>query len=303
MRVNVDERSRSRSRCRASSGDEPRPGDRRAAQRRLQRQPDGYVRTATRRRTRSSHQNPAAGHAGAAGVDGQRQRLERAAAGDASPTSSADTSQQAVQALEAAGFKVSQQHARRSSDPSQNNIVQSQSPAGNSQAPKDSTVTITSGSTRTAAATTTTTDDDHHPLSSARRLRVAVLAGGRSSEHEISLASARSVVGGARPRAVRGRRDRDRPRRPLGARGGPGPSSHVLVPGTADGVRRRRCRFRPSAGRSRRSAPSTSSCRSCTARSARTGRCRDCSSSRTSPTSARASRPPRSRWTRTCSRR
>jgi D-alanine-D-alanine ligase len=36
-------------------------------------------------------------------------------------------------------------------------------------------------------------------LSSARRLRVAVLAGGRSSEHEISLASARSVVGALDP--------------------------------------------------------------------------------------------------------
>ena len=36
-------------------------------------------------------------------------------------------------------------------------------------------------------------------MSSARRLRVAILAGGRSSEHEISLASARSVVGSLDP--------------------------------------------------------------------------------------------------------
>jgi D-alanine-D-alanine ligase len=36
-------------------------------------------------------------------------------------------------------------------------------------------------------------------LSSARRLRVAILAGGRSSEHEISLASARSVAGALDP--------------------------------------------------------------------------------------------------------
>ena len=46
------------------------------------------------------------------------------------------------------------------------------------------------------------TDDDDHDrpaLSPARRLRVAVLAGGRSSEHEISLASARSVVGALDP--------------------------------------------------------------------------------------------------------
>ena len=54
------------------------------------------------------------------------------------------TSQQAVQALEAAGFKVSQQ-TLAVSDPSQNNIVQEQNPAGGSQAPKESTVTITVG--------------------------------------------------------------------------------------------------------------------------------------------------------------
>jgi D-alanine-D-alanine ligase len=36
-------------------------------------------------------------------------------------------------------------------------------------------------------------------VSQARRLRVAVLAGGRSSEHDISLASARSVVGALDP--------------------------------------------------------------------------------------------------------
>jgi len=36
-------------------------------------------------------------------------------------------------------------------------------------------------------------DHDHHALT-ARRLRVALLAGGRSSEHDISLASARSVL-------------------------------------------------------------------------------------------------------------
>ena len=36
-------------------------------------------------------------------------------------------------------------------------------------------------------------------MSSARRLRVAILAGGRSSEHEISLASARSVAAALDP--------------------------------------------------------------------------------------------------------
>jgi D-alanine-D-alanine ligase len=37
-------------------------------------------------------------------------------------------------------------------------------------------------------------DDDDHDALTARRLRVALLAGGRSSEHDISLASARSVL-------------------------------------------------------------------------------------------------------------
>ena len=53
------------------------------------------------------------------------------------------TSQQAVQALEAAGFQVQQQTV--ATDASQQNIVQSQNPAGNSQATKGSTVTIVIG--------------------------------------------------------------------------------------------------------------------------------------------------------------
>jgi serine/threonine-protein kinase len=70
------------------------------------------------------------------------------------------TSQQAVQALESAGFKV-QQQTLSVSDPSQNNIVQQQNPAGGSQATKESTVTITvgvsSGPPPPPGGTTTTT--------------------------------------------------------------------------------------------------------------------------------------------------
>jgi serine/threonine-protein kinase len=67
------------------------------------------------------------------------------------------TSQQAVSTLEAAGFKVQQQYT--STDPSQDNIVQTQSPAGNSQAPAHSTVVITIGqhSPGPPPPTTTTT--------------------------------------------------------------------------------------------------------------------------------------------------
>jgi len=53
------------------------------------------------------------------------------------------TSQQAVQALQAQGFVVNQQY--QSTDASQDNIVQQQNPAGNSQATKGSTVTIVIG--------------------------------------------------------------------------------------------------------------------------------------------------------------
>jgi eukaryotic-like serine/threonine-protein kinase len=53
------------------------------------------------------------------------------------------TSQQAVSTLEAAGFQVTQQYV--STDASQDNIVQSQSPPGNSQAEKNSQVTIVIG--------------------------------------------------------------------------------------------------------------------------------------------------------------
>ena len=53
------------------------------------------------------------------------------------------TSQQAVSTLEAAGFQVNQQY--QSTDASQDNIVQSQSPPGNSKAEQGSQVTIVIG--------------------------------------------------------------------------------------------------------------------------------------------------------------
>jgi beta-lactam-binding protein with PASTA domain/predicted Ser/Thr protein kinase len=67
------------------------------------------------------------------------------------------TSQQAVQALEAAGFQVSQQYTQTGA--AGDNIVQSQNPAGNSQAPQGSKVTIVIGqqSQGPPPPTTTTT--------------------------------------------------------------------------------------------------------------------------------------------------
>jgi serine/threonine-protein kinase len=64
------------------------------------------------------------------------------------------TSQQAVQALEAAGFQVNQQYV--STDASQQNIVQSQNPAGGQSAAKGSPVTIVIGQHSQGPPTTTT---------------------------------------------------------------------------------------------------------------------------------------------------
>jgi serine/threonine-protein kinase len=65
------------------------------------------------------------------------------------------TSQQAVQALEAAGFQVTQQYTQTGA--AGDNIVQRQNPAGNSQAPKNSTVTIVIGQHSQGPPPTTTT--------------------------------------------------------------------------------------------------------------------------------------------------
>jgi eukaryotic-like serine/threonine-protein kinase len=64
------------------------------------------------------------------------------------------TSQQAVQTLQAAGFQVVQQYT--STGPDQDNIVQSQNPAGNSQATKGSQVTIVIGQSSPAPPPPTT---------------------------------------------------------------------------------------------------------------------------------------------------
>ncbi len=73
------------------------------------------------------------------------------------------TSQQAVSALEAQGFQVNQQYTQTGA--AGDNIVQSQNPAGNSQALKGSTVTITVGqhSPGPPPPTTTTTDTTTTP--------------------------------------------------------------------------------------------------------------------------------------------
>ena len=120
---------------------------------------------------------------------------------------------------------------------SQVGLVLQQSPAAEEQAPKGSTVTITVGTQATTTTTTTPTTTTPAPAPPASiaaavqathpegPLTVAVLAGGRSSEHEVSLSSAAAVRDGLLAGGHEVELDRDRPRRRLAARGG-GDLSH-----------------------------------------------------------------------------
>ena len=72
-----------------------------------------------------------------------------------------ETSEQAMHDLQAAGFKVNELFVSVS-DPTQDDIVQSQSPDGNSQAPEHSTVTINVGQF-SGTTTSTTTQSPHGP--------------------------------------------------------------------------------------------------------------------------------------------
>ncbi len=143
-----------------------------------------------------------------------------------------------------------------------------------------------------------------------KKTRVIILFGGRSAEHEISILSARNVLGALdrdrfEPVLVgidrAGRWHRESERTLAAATGDPralaldpaAPTVSIeegLVAGASRSVQ-------PASS----TPPATTSwCSpSCTAPSARTARCRGCSSSATSPTSAPACSARRSGWTRT----
>ena len=84
--------------------------------------------------------------------------------------------------------------------------------------PTNTTTTPTSTLDHVHAPRRTSTVDRRHRHRLMTAARVAVLSGGRSSEHEVSLASAASVADGLRSGRLRGDRDRDRPRRGLAPR-------------------------------------------------------------------------------------
>jgi eukaryotic-like serine/threonine-protein kinase len=89
------------------------------------------------------HQNPAPGTSTTKGSTVDLQVSNGPPKVDV-PTVVGETAQQAVSDLESQGFKVSQQYVTVT-DPTQDGIVQSQSPDGGSQATKGTTVTITIG--------------------------------------------------------------------------------------------------------------------------------------------------------------
>ena len=125
-------------------------------------------------------------------------------------------------------------------------------PATTTTTPTTSTTPDTS--TTPGVTTTTSPDDDTDDPADSLSRRIAVLSGGRSSEHEISLASARSVAAALAERGAEVVSDRDRAGRAVAARHGIGAGNRV----------RARARAYRGARWPRRSSTSTSSSRSCT---------------------------------------
>ena len=107
------------------------------------------------------HQNPAPGTAVPKGSTVDLQVSNGPPAVQV-PDVVADSSQLAAQTLANAGFTVSRQY-QSVSDPTQDNIVQAQSPSGGTQATKGTTVTITIGQYSPGPGTTTTSTTTSGP--------------------------------------------------------------------------------------------------------------------------------------------
>ena len=180
---------RSRSRCpRASS----RPGARRPAADTVERRGGdpaggahsqrrgGRVGSAGRAR---DHPEPGSGRPGEEGLDGRDRGLEGTADRG---RSECDRRGQGDRDLRPRSCGIQVTVAEQPTlNPSNDGIVLDQDPLGDSQVDPGSTVTITVGKLRS-----------EHFTGEAGPLRVAVLMGGRSSEHDVSLASARAVATG-----------------------------------------------------------------------------------------------------------
>ena len=223
-------------------------------------------------------QDPAEGRDAAAGRRRCRSSSPRRAPDGAGRDTGNPTVEDATKTLEDAGYKVKTTE-RQDPDPALAGRVIGQSPGGRDPRSTGGTVTIAVVPARPDADPSRRHPDADRCTPVA--MRVAVLAGGRSSEHDVSLNSAAVGPRGRGRGRPRGARRDDRAHRRLDLR----------RRGAGAAARQAGC-----------SAP-TSCSRSCTARSARTGRSRACWSCWTCPTSARACSRPRCAWTRWSSRR
>ena len=130
------------------------------------------------------------------------------------PDTVGDDQSEATEQLSGAGFTVRTTFVEVDSE-DEDGIVQTQEPGGGDKADRGSTVTIGVGSFTPPADPGAGRARRPAPRGDGDAMRVVVLAGGRSSEHDVSLASGASVVDGleraGHETAARGAR----PRRPL----------------------------------------------------------------------------------------
>ena len=155
-------------------------------------------------RARCSPRRPAARHAGRQGLDASRSPSPRSRRRSTVPDVTGEQPERGEQHAVDAGLQGRTWRRGRSRDQAEDGIVLRQSPAAGGKAKRGSTVTITVGQYFDPAAQIPQPDDPddardadhtarHHPR---HTVRVAVLSGGRSSEHDVSLRSAASVRAG-----------------------------------------------------------------------------------------------------------
>ena len=170
-------------------------------------------------------QSPAAGSQIKQGRDGHAHGRQGAAAGQGPRRRSARRRRCGEGLLEAAGFRVRRRN-QAVDTPDGDGVVLDQNPPSGEKRDKGSQVTLMVGALQ--AAEPRPRSERHADAHGADAVRVVVLAGGRSSEHEVSLDSAATVVealraGGHEVEAVRLERD--------GSWTGPDGAPLALVPG------------------------------------------------------------------------
>ena len=124
-----------------------------------------------------------------------------------------------MKALHDVGLRAAIQQGVECTDPGLNNTIQSQNPTAGTQVDQGTFVNIVVLKFRPSRPELREPTAD---MTEVAPLRVIVLSGGRSSEHEISIGSGESVSAALDPAEVRRRRRHDQPRGRLAARGAGG---------------------------------------------------------------------------------